>query len=101
MVNIGVAQVGAVKIYAAAAAVGATRREKERQQKTQFTTKIGEKTSLGPSYFTFVKFSFPITRLTVFDFLVAVDCSSKPRPFLYIKHSHLKKSNVYYYYFLK
>ncbi len=26
-------------------------REKERQDETQFTTKIGGKTSLGPSYF--------------------------------------------------
>jgi len=32
------------------AAVGALRK-KERQDETQFTTKIGWKTSLGPSYF--------------------------------------------------
>ncbi len=38
-------------------------RKKERQDETQFTTKIGGKTSLGPSYFVFVKFSFPVTRL--------------------------------------
>jgi hypothetical protein len=38
-------------------------RKKERQDETQFTTKIGEKTSLGPNYFVFVKFSFPVKRL--------------------------------------
>jgi hypothetical protein len=32
----------------------------ERQDETQFTTKIGGKFSMGPSYFRFVKFSFPI-----------------------------------------
>jgi hypothetical protein len=37
-----------VKIYAAAAAVEALRK-KERQDETQFTTKIGGKTSLGSS----------------------------------------------------
>jgi len=36
-----------VKIYAAA--VDAVRK-KERQDETQFTTQIGGKTSLGPSY---------------------------------------------------
>ncbi len=34
-----------MKIYVAAV------RKKERQDETQFTTKIGGKTSLGPSYF--------------------------------------------------
>ncbi len=34
----------------------------ERQDETQFITKIGEKTSLGPQLFRFVKFSFPVTR---------------------------------------
>jgi hypothetical protein len=43
-----IVQVGAVKIYAAAAAVEALRK-KERQDETQFTTKIGGKTSLGSS----------------------------------------------------
>ncbi len=43
-----VVQVGAVKIYVAAVE---TLRKKERQDETQFTTKIGGKTSLGPSYF--------------------------------------------------
>ncbi len=43
-----VVQVGAVKIYGAT--VEAVR-EKERQDETQFTTKIGGKFSLGPSYF--------------------------------------------------
>ncbi len=36
-------------------------RKKERQDETQFTTKIGEKTSLGSQLFPFVKFSFPVT----------------------------------------
>jgi hypothetical protein len=31
--------------------VGAVKRKKERQDETQFTTKIGGKTSWGPSYF--------------------------------------------------
>ncbi len=48
-VIIVVVQVGALKIYIAAA-VEALRKE-ERQDETQFTTKIGAKTSLGPSYF--------------------------------------------------
>jgi hypothetical protein len=43
-----VVQVGAGKIYVAAAqALG----EKETKDETQFTTKIGGKTSLGPSFF--------------------------------------------------
>ncbi len=37
-----------MKIYGA---VVEALREKERQDETQFTTKIGGKTSLGPSYF--------------------------------------------------
>ncbi len=41
-------EVGAVKKYLAA---GEALRKKERQDETQFTTKIGGKTSLGPSYF--------------------------------------------------
>jgi hypothetical protein len=48
-VTIVVVQVGAVKIYVAAVEA---LRKKERRDETQFTTKIGEKTSLGPtSYF--------------------------------------------------
>jgi len=43
-----VLQVGVVKIYIAAVEV---LMQKERQDETQFTTKIGEKTSLDPSYF--------------------------------------------------
>jgi hypothetical protein len=43
-----VVQVGAVKIYVTAME---TNRKKERQDETQFTTKIDGKTSLGPSYF--------------------------------------------------
>ncbi len=35
--------------------------KKERQNETQYTTRIGGKTSLCPSCF--VKFSFPVTRL--------------------------------------
>jgi hypothetical protein len=45
-----VVQVGAMEIYVAAVE---ELRKKERQDETQFTTKIGRKTSLGPSYFTF------------------------------------------------
>jgi len=37
-----------MKIYVAAVKAF---RKKERQDETQFTTKIGGKTSLGPSYF--------------------------------------------------
>ncbi len=37
-----------MKIYVAAVEA---LREKERQDETQFTTEIGGKTSLGPSYF--------------------------------------------------
>jgi len=37
-----------VKIYVAAVEA---LKKKERQDETQFTTKIGGKTSLGPSYF--------------------------------------------------
>jgi hypothetical protein len=59
-VIIVVVQVGAVKIYVAA--VEAIRK-KERQDETQFTTKIGETTSLGPNHFCFVKFSFLVTHL--------------------------------------
>jgi hypothetical protein len=43
-----IVQVGAVKIYVAAVEA---LRKKERGDETQFTTKIGGKTSLGPSYF--------------------------------------------------
>jgi hypothetical protein len=49
-----------VKIYVAA--VDAPR-EKERQDETQFTTKIA---NLGPCYFAFVKFSFPVTCLMAY-----------------------------------
>jgi hypothetical protein len=43
-----VVQVGPVRIYVAAVKA---LREKERGDETQFSTKIGGKTSLGPSYF--------------------------------------------------
>jgi hypothetical protein len=45
--TIVVVQVGAVKIYVAAAAVEAVLRRKEIQDETQFITKIGRKTGLG------------------------------------------------------
>jgi NADH:ubiquinone oxidoreductase subunit 6 (subunit J) len=47
-VIIVVVQVGAVKIYVAAVQAIS---KKETQDETQFSTKIGGKTSLGPSYF--------------------------------------------------
>jgi hypothetical protein len=47
-VIIVVVQVGAVKIHVAAEQA---LRKMERQDETQFTIKIGGKTSLGPSYF--------------------------------------------------
>ncbi len=46
-VIIVVGEVGAVKMYVAAAEAF---RKKERGDETQFTTKIGGKTSLAPSY---------------------------------------------------
>jgi len=50
-----------VKIYVAAVQA---LRKKETQDETQFTTKIGEKTSLTPPpLFPFAKFSFPVTHL--------------------------------------
>jgi hypothetical protein len=48
-----------VKTYVAAEEAP---RLKERQDETQFTTKIGGKTSLGPS-FLLSQISFPVTRL--------------------------------------
>jgi hypothetical protein len=45
-----IVQVGAMKIYVAALEA---LKEKERGYETQFTTKIGGKTSLGTSYFVF------------------------------------------------
>jgi hypothetical protein len=54
-----VVQVEAVKIYVAAEEA---LRKKERGDETQFTTKIGGKTSLGPSYF-IREISFLVTRL--------------------------------------
>jgi hypothetical protein len=47
-VTIVIVPVGAVKIYVET--IEALRKE-ERQDETQYTTKIGGKTSLGPSYF--------------------------------------------------
>ncbi len=37
--------------------------KKETEDETQFTTKIGGKTNLGPSFFFFVKFSLPVACL--------------------------------------
>jgi hypothetical protein len=48
VVIIVVVQVGAVKIYVVAVEA---LRKKEIGDETQFTTKIGGKTTLGPSYF--------------------------------------------------
>jgi hypothetical protein len=55
-VIIVVVHVGAVKIYMYLVPVEALKK-KERQDETQFITKIDGKTSLGPSYFTYVSFS--------------------------------------------
>jgi hypothetical protein len=48
-----VVQVGAEKIYVAAVEAHTKKRlgQKERQDETQFITKVGLKTSSGPSYF--------------------------------------------------
>jgi hypothetical protein len=43
--------------------------KEERQDETQFTTKIGGKTSLGPSYFCFVKL-VSINPSYIFDVLL-------------------------------
>jgi len=48
-VTIVVVQVGAVKIYVIA--VKALKKKERQEDDTQFTTKIGGKTSLGPNYF--------------------------------------------------
>jgi hypothetical protein len=53
-------KIHAVKIYVAAVEA---LKKKERQDETQFITKIGGKTSLGSQLFCFVKISFPITIL--------------------------------------
>jgi hypothetical protein len=49
-----------VKIYVAAMQA---LRKKETQDETQFTTKIGGKTSFNSPLFPFAKFSFPVTHL--------------------------------------
>jgi hypothetical protein len=53
-------QAGAMKIYVAAVEA---LRKKESHDETEFTSKIGGKTSLGSQIFCFIKFSFPVTRL--------------------------------------
>jgi hypothetical protein len=63
-VIIVVVQVGAVKIYVAAVEAFT---KKERQDETQIATKNWwKKTSLGPSYFILIKFSFPVTHLMLY-----------------------------------
>jgi len=52
-VILAILQVGLLKIYVAAVEV---LRRKERQDETQFTTKIAGKTSMGPSYFVLKNF---------------------------------------------
>jgi len=59
-----------VKIYVA---VVQALQQKEAHDETQFTTKIGGKTSLGPSYFLFVKFSFPV--MCLMPYYAETDCS--------------------------
>jgi hypothetical protein len=49
-------------------------REKERQDETQFTTKIGGKTSFGSQLFCSAKFSFPVTHLMPKYVKLAVLC---------------------------
>jgi hypothetical protein len=41
--------------------------KKERQDETQFSTKIGGNTSLGPKFFGFVKFSFLVKGCMSYD----------------------------------
>ncbi len=41
-------------------------RKKEREDETQFTTRIGGKTSLGSQLFRFVKFHFPVIHLMAY-----------------------------------
>jgi hypothetical protein len=58
-----VVQVGAVQAL----------REKETQDETQFTTKIGGKTNyFGSQSFPFVKFSFPVRRLMPYHAKLAI-----------------------------
>ncbi len=49
--------------------------ERERQDETQFTTKIGGKTSLGPSYFLFCKIFIPNY---IFDALICRNWQFSP-----------------------
>ncbi len=59
IVIVQIGQIGAVKIYVAAVEA---LRKKERRDETQFTTKIGGETRLGP----FCKISFPVTHLMAY-----------------------------------
>jgi len=61
-----VVQGGAVKIYVAS--VEEALMKKERQDETQFTTKIG-----GSQLFHFVKFSFPV--MCLMAYYAETDCS--------------------------
>ncbi len=56
-VTIVIVQVGALKIYVTAAVEAL--RKNERQDETQFTTKIGGNTSLGSQLFSFCRISIP------------------------------------------
>jgi hypothetical protein len=62
-----------VKIYVAAVQALT---KKETEDETQFSTKIGGKTILGPSYFPFVKFSFPVKCLM--PYYAETGCSYPP-----------------------
>jgi hypothetical protein len=66
-VIIVVVQVGAVKIYVVWQQQWRRSGKRREGDETQFTTKIGGKTSLGLSYFIhFVEFSFPVRYVCVF-----------------------------------
>jgi len=59
-----------VKIYVAAVEA---KGKKERGDETQFTTKIGGKTSLGPSYSVY-KISFPVMHLMPYYAKIGCPC---------------------------
>ncbi len=63
-----------MKIYVAAVEA---LRKKERQDETQFTTKIGGKNSFRSQLFRFVKFSFLVKRLIMHYYYVETG-SSRP-----------------------
>jgi hypothetical protein len=59
-----VVEAGGVKTYVAAEEAP---RIKERQDETEFATKIGGKTSLGPRFFCLVKISFRVTHFMPYN----------------------------------